>query len=74
MELDPDNGLAVAGLGLLRYHQGDVDEAEEYYQRAIDLIPNAYQPYVWYSTLLARQQRFEEAFEKSQKAHEIAPK
>jgi tetratricopeptide (TPR) repeat protein len=74
LSLNPLSGEAWAALGLLRKTQGNNEEAEKYYQKAIDLSPNYPSAYQWYSQLLsADESKRELALQYIRKATELDP-
>ena len=73
LAIDPLSGEAYANLANLRSNEGDVEEAEKYYLRAIDLAPNYAMAYAWYAGLLLDSWRPEEAVLQMRKATELDP-
>ncbi len=69
-----DEGLAEAHASMgkiLTDYYGDWAQAEREFQRAIDLKPNYPNSHHWYSTLLARLGRFDEAVGEANRALEL---
>ena len=71
--LDPTSGEAYANLANLRFRQGELDKAEEYFVKAIQLSPNYPTAYHWYGMLLRDNGRLEEALLQVRKAIELDP-
>src|SRR5262249_34613802 len=72
--LSIDEGLAEAHASMgkiLTDYYGDWAQAEREFQRAIDLKPNYPNSHHWYSTLLARLGRFDEAVGEANRALEL---
>ncbi|HVF46161.1 MAG TPA: tetratricopeptide repeat protein [Pyrinomonadaceae bacterium] len=62
-----------AALGLVNDQLWQWADSEREYKRAIDLSPNYATAYHWYSLLLRKLGRFEEAASMMKRAHEIEP-
>ena len=75
LELDPFSGEVYAARALLHldHVRRKYELAESDYLKAIELKPNYATAYQWYSTLLRRQGRFEEALTQIQVAAELDP-
>jgi tetratricopeptide (TPR) repeat protein len=74
LSLDPLSGEAWAALGLLRKVQGNNEEAEKYYLKAIELSPNYATAYHWYSNFLNEDESsWELSLQYIQKATELDP-
>ena len=73
LALNPRSGEAYNSLADLRRNEDRLDEAEEYFLRAIELSPNYATAYHWYSLLLRGTEREEEAILKIRKALELDP-
>ena len=73
MQLDPNLAGAYAALGLARRIEGNFDEAEEMYRRAIEINPNYATAWHWRATTLRMQGRFAEAEAAIKKARELDP-
>ena len=73
LAIEPLSGEAYANLANLRGDEGNVEEAEKYFLRAIDLAPNYATAYAWYSGLLLNSWRPEEAVLQMRKATELDP-
>jgi len=73
--LEFDNTLAEphAVLGSVRGYDWDFAGAEAEFKRAIELNPNFATAYQWYSELLAKLGRYEEAIATVKKAYELDP-
>ncbi|MFQ5547449.1 MAG: tetratricopeptide repeat protein [Woeseia sp.] len=70
LSLDPDLADAHASLGLLRHKLWEetrsgpgLEQAEQAFVRALDLNPNHARAYMWFASLRAIQQRFDESIE-----------
>jgi len=75
LQLDPRLGEAYASVAKRKRLEGDDEEAEASYQRALELNPNYAQTYQWYGEMLARLPgRMTEALELSRRAVELDPK
>jgi tetratricopeptide (TPR) repeat protein len=74
VEIDDTLAEAHASLGLtLLNHSWDFDSAERELKRAIELRPNYPAAYHWYAILLAFLNKYEEAFEMSNRASILDP-
>ena len=74
LELDSTLAEAHAVLGLIRYEfDWDWAGAESEFKRAIELDPNYPTAHHWYSSLLSRFGRFDEALSESKRALELDP-
>jgi TolB-like protein/Flp pilus assembly protein TadD len=74
MQLDPLLAEAHHALGLVRAHDGDWEQSEKSFHRAIDIDPNSSTTYLDYSFwLLAPVGRVEEALRQSRVAERVDP-
>ena len=73
LALDAGSGEALTALAQLRIDQGDPEAAERYFLQAIDRSPNYPTAHHWYSLLLSKQNRLEEAKVRISKARDIDP-
>ena len=73
LSIDPLSGEAYTSLAVLRNNQGQTEEAEKYFLKAIELNPNYATAYHWYSILLRYAGRIEEAHTQILKALELDP-
>jgi TolB-like protein len=73
LSLDLGSGEAYAALGFLRLQQGEADEAEASFLKAIELSPNYATAYHWYSDLLNTDDRREESLQMIRKALSLDP-
>ena len=74
LELDPTLAEAHASLALVKlFYDYDWAGAEESYKRAIELNPNYATAHQWYSRLLSRSGRHDEAIQEIRKALELDP-
>ena len=75
LQLDPRLGEAYASVAKRKNWEGDYEEAEASFQRALELNPNYAPTYQWYGEMLARLPgRTTEALELSRRAVELDPK
>jgi tetratricopeptide (TPR) repeat protein len=65
--------MAYTALASLREDEDELEEAEEYFLKAIELNPNYATAYHWYGLLLDRLNRGEETSPYFQKAVELDP-
>jgi tetratricopeptide (TPR) repeat protein len=73
LELDKDLAEAHASLGLLRYGQDQLEEAEQSFKRALELNPNYPPASLWYGMLLKDLARYDEALARTAAAVELDP-
>jgi eukaryotic-like serine/threonine-protein kinase len=73
LELDNTLAEAHAVLAMQKTGEWDFAGAEKEYKKAIELNPNYATAYQWYSELLARLGRYDEAFASVKKAYELDP-
>ncbi len=74
LELDPGSGEAYAALAQLQVDQGNDDEAEASFLKAIELSPNYATAYHWYANLLGGDDnRREESLQRIRKALSLDP-
>jgi len=73
LTLDPNIGEAHAVLAQINAERGDLLDAESGFFFAISLEPNEATPHHWYSLLLARVGRMQEALKQAQKAWTLDP-
>jgi TolB-like protein/Tfp pilus assembly protein PilF len=74
LALDPNIGEAHAVLAQIKADRGDLLDAESSFFFAINLEKNEATPHHWYSILLARVGRLQEALEEARKAQNLDPK
>jgi len=74
LSIDPKIGEAHAVLAQLNAERGDLLDAESGFFFAISLEPNEPTPHHWYSLLLMRVGRLDEALEQARRAYELDPK
>jgi hypothetical protein len=73
LSIDPKIGEAHAVLAQLNAERGDLLDAESGFFFAISLEPNEPTPHHWYSLLLSRVGRMEEATAQARRAQELDP-
>jgi adenylate cyclase len=73
LSIDPKIGEAHAVLAQLNAQRGDLLDAESGFFFAISLEPNEPTPHHWYSLLLARVGRLQQALEQARRAQELDP-
>ncbi len=73
LAIDPGSGEALTSLALLRSDQGALEEASRLFLEAIEKSPNYAPAYHWYSIVLGKMDRDEEALSYVQKALELDP-
>ncbi len=74
LELDPELAEAHAVLGHLKYAcDYDWAGAEAEFKRAIELNPNSGDTFDMYGLLLSSQERYDEAIQAQERAHELDP-
>ena len=73
LSIDPKIGEAHAVLAQLNAERGDLLDAESGFFFAISLEPNEPTPHHWYSLLLGRVGRMQEALEQARRAYELDP-
>jgi tetratricopeptide (TPR) repeat protein len=73
LALDPNIGEAHAVLAQINADRGDLLDAESGFFFAISLEPNEATPHHWYSILLARVGRMQEALEQASRAQTLDP-
>ncbi len=75
LAIDGDLGQAYASLGSLHLRREEYTEAEQAYQRAIELNPNYARAYHWYADLLLQYPlRIQERLQLARKAAELDPR
>jgi len=74
LAIDPELGEAYTSLGMFQLEfDWNPKEAEESYQRGIELSPGHATGHQWYAGLLATQSRHEEQLPQAQAAYELDP-
>jgi TolB-like protein len=73
LSIDPKIGEAHAVLAQMSSERGDVLDAESGFFFAISLEPNAATPHHWYSILLGKVGRLDQALEQARRAQELDP-
>ena len=73
LSIDPKIGEAHAVLAQINSQQGDLLDAESGFFFAISLEPNEATPHHWYSILLGKVGRLQQALEQARRAHELDP-
>jgi TolB-like protein len=73
LSIDPKIGEAHAVLSQMNAERGDLLDAESGFFFAISLEPNEATPHQWYSILLGRVGRLDQALEQAQRAQELDP-
>jgi TolB-like protein len=73
LSIDPKIGEAHAVLAQLNAQRGDLLDAESGFFFAISLEPNEPTPHHWYSLLLGRVGRLQQALEQARRAYELDP-
>ena len=73
LSIDPKIGEAHAVLAQLNAQRGDLLDAESGFFFAISLEPNEATPHHWYSLLLGRVGRLQQALEQARRAYELDP-
>ena len=74
LELAPEYGEAYTVLGkVAEQYRKDHEQADDYYQKAIDYNPNYSISYLWYGMLLWKDGQTDAAFEKLNKAGKLDP-
>lgn len=74
LELDESLAEAHASLGLISMlYDWDLDAAEKYFKRALELNHNYATAHQWYAVHLAVSERFDEAFAQIRQAQELDP-
>jgi TolB-like protein len=73
LSIDPKIGEAHAVLAQMNSERGDLLDAESGFFFAISLEPNDATPHHWYSILLGKVGRLEQALEQARRAHELDP-
>jgi serine/threonine-protein kinase len=73
LTLDPLSGEAYTARASIHLHRQELEAAEEDFLMAVELNPNYATAHHWYSLLLSRQGRFEEALTQSRVAAEVDP-
>lgn len=66
IKIDPDNINALYNIAPSYYSTGEVEKAEESVRKVLEIDPDAKQPNLYLSTLLLREKRLEEGWEKYQ--------
>src|SRR5512145_3059450 len=73
LSIDPTIGEAHAVLAQMNSQRGDLLDAESGFFFAISLEPNAATPHHWYSILLGKVGRLDQALEQARRAQELDP-
>jgi TolB-like protein len=73
LSIDPKIGEAHAVLAQMNSERGDLLDAESGFFFAISLEPNAATPHHWYSILLGKVGRLDQALEQARRAQELDP-
>ena len=74
LRLDPNLAEAYAVKGLVSQYSKELDQAEQYFQKAIELNPNYVRAYHWYGVILrVYLSRYEEALSMHMRALEMDP-
>jgi TolB-like protein len=73
LSIDPKIGEAHAVLAQINSQQGDLLDAESGFFFAISLEPNEATPHHWYSILLGKVGRLQQALEQARRAQELDP-
>lgn len=73
LSIDPKIGEAHAVLAQINAERGDLLDAESGFFFAISLEPNEATPHHWYSILLGKVGRLDEALEQARRANELDP-
>ena len=74
LELDPDLAEAHSMLGLIKYsHDFDFKGAEREFKRALEINPRSADTLDIYGRMLAGLERYDEALEVQERAHELDP-
>ena len=73
-QIKPNHSPTLVDLGRIRQKQGIDNEAEDYFQRAIDADENNAFAYVTYAKFLLRQERYEEGLSYALAAVEVNPR
>jgi len=73
LSLDPQIGEAHAVLAQINAERGDLLDAESGFFFAISLEPNEATPHHWYSILLGKVGRLDQALEQARRAQELDP-
>jgi TolB-like protein/Tfp pilus assembly protein PilF len=73
LSIDPNIGESHAVLAQLNAQRGDLLDAESGFFFAISLEPNEPTPHHWYSLLLGRVGRLQQALEQARRAYELDP-
>ncbi len=74
LEIDESSSEAHTALALIvQNHDWDWQTSEKEFRRAIELNPNDATAHHWYAEHLMWRGRFEEAFEQSERAHQLDP-
>ncbi len=74
LESEPDNLLALSNLGVIRFRQGDLKEAETNTRRAVALAPNDSQARALLGIIYFRSGKPEEAFRQLTRAIALDPR
>jgi DNA-binding winged helix-turn-helix (wHTH) protein/Tfp pilus assembly protein PilF len=74
LALDPNSAEAHTSLGMISFfYEWRWDQAEEYFQRALDLAPTYPLAHTWYAVSLAAANNCQQAIEHVQLAHDLDP-
>lgn len=73
LSLSPTSLLALNNLGVYMHEQGDYEEAEKLFIRAIDAGPSYYHPYNGLGQALMKQRRYSEAINAFKEALRLEP-
>ncbi len=80
LSLDPENADAYASLGLLKLDEWgatrsgpEIDEAEQAFEKAIELNPNHARAIMWYASMKGSQEKYDEAIALYHRSLELDP-
>jgi TolB-like protein/Flp pilus assembly protein TadD len=73
LQLDPQNPDALGTMGLIQGKLGNVEEAIDYFERALAINPSQTDIRNWYSSALTSVGRHVDSFAEMQKAYEFDP-
>lgn len=74
VELDPKDGQALISLGNLAARDGRIEDAISWYEQAVLLADHEADALVRYAQLLMKQNRFDQAIAKLERAQQIRPR
>ncbi|TQV87925.1 winged helix-turn-helix domain-containing protein [Aliikangiella coralliicola] len=69
----PDLGQAIAAKAFLLNSEGQREEAEKLFDRAVQLSPNYPFVYMWYGNLIRDMGQYDKALEMTKQAYELSP-